>query len=677
MSIAKKISLMLLVLIALSMIGSAMITYTTASKTILQQSREEIMGLTKSEADKLWTIMDYERKLVSTLASQRAMKDLMVGIAGGVTGEELQKLIEGVNLNLDEYVQKYGNSDQIFLVDTKGMAVAGSDRNLIGRDMNDRSYVKPTLEGGSVISEVLKSKTSGREIIVFTFPIKDNDKIIGFVGNAVHTKSFSNYLVDVKVGINLYSYAYLVDSKGIMLYHPSTEKMGILVENDQIKEVVQRIGKGERIEPKVVDYNLKGDDKIAGYSVIPGVNWVLVIAADQKELTAPATRIAKTIIFSSLGVLLIALVLGFLMSVSIVKPLNKVMQIVDNTAKYNLTHDETYNRIKKNKDETGKMARSVSTMRMSLREMIALLSESAETLIGNARKVELLAEELKEQTDDTSATTEQLSAGMEESAATTQEINATAQDIEAAVSQISKKAVNGAEEAREISVRANELKENSLRASENAYKVYNDVKHQLQTAMEQAKAVAQIETLAQGILQITEQTNLLALNAAIEAARAGEAGKGFAVVADEIRKLAEQSSKTAAGIKNIVKTVNTSVGNLTESSGIMLDFFDKDVMADYQKLIRTGEQYYTDAIQFNTLMREFNATAKQLSESISAIVVAINEVSSTSNEGARGAENIAGKTAAIVEKIREVQASSEGNLHSAEKLKELISKFEL
>jgi methyl-accepting chemotaxis protein len=677
MSIAKKISLMLLVLIALSMIGSAMITYTTASKTILQQSREEIMGLTKSEADKLWTIMDYERKLVSTLASQRAMKDLMVGIAGGVTGEELQKLIEGVNLNLDEYVQKYGNSDQIFLVDTKGMAVAGSDRNLIGRDMNDRSYVKPTLEGGSVISEVLKSKTSGREIIVFTFPIKDNDKIIGFVGNAVHTKSFSNYLVDVKVGINLYSYAYLVDSKGIMLYHPSTEKMGILVENDQIKEVVQRIGKGERIEPKVVDYNLEGDDKIAGYSVIPGVNWVLVIAADQKELTAPATRIAKTIIFSSLGVLLIALVLGFLMSVSIVKPLNKVMQIVDNTAKYNLTHDETYNRIKKNKDETGKMARSVSTMRMSLREMIALLSESAETLIGNARKVELLAEELKEQTDDTSATTEQLSAGMEESAATTQEINATAQDIEAAVSQISKKAVNGAEEAREISVRANELKENSLRASENAYKVYNDVKHQLQTAMEQAKAVAQIETLAQGILQITEQTNLLALNAAIEAARAGEAGKGFAVVADEIRKLAEQSSKTAAGIKNIVKTVNTSVGNLTESSGIMLDFFDKDVMADYQKLIRTGEQYYTDAIQFNTLMREFNTTAKQLSESISAIVVAINEVSSTSNEGARGAENIAGKTAAIVEKIREVQASSEGNLHSAEKLKELISKFEL
>jgi methyl-accepting chemotaxis protein len=677
MSIAKKISLMLLVLIALSMIGSAMITYTTASKTILQQSREEIMGLTKSEADKLWTIMDYERKLVSTLASQRAMKDLMVGIAGGVTGEELQKLIEGVNLNLDEYVQKYDNSDQIFLVDTKGLAVAGSDRNLIGRDMNDRSYVKPTLEGGSVISEVLKSKTSGREIIVFTFPIKDNDKIIGFVGNAVHTKSFSNYLVDVKVGINLYSYAYLVDSKGIMLYHPSTEKMGILVENDQIKEVVQRIGKGERIEPKVVDYNLEGDDKIAGYSVIPGVNWVLVIAADQKELTAPATRIAKTIIFSSLGVLLIALVLGFLMSVSIVKPLNKVMQIVDNTAKYNLTHDETYNRIKKNKDETGKMARSVSTMRMSLREMIALLSESAETLIGNARKVELLAEELKEQTDDTSATTEQLSAGMEESAATTQEINATAQDIESAVSQISKKAVNGAEEAHEISVRANELKENSLRASENAYKVYNDVKHQLQTAMEQAKAVAQIETLAQGILQITEQTNLLALNAAIEAARAGEAGKGFAVVADEIRKLAEQSSKTAAGIKNIVKTVNTSVGNLTESSGIMLDFFDKDVMADYQKLIRTGEQYYTDAIQFNTLMREFNTTAKQLSESISAIVVAINEVSSTSNEGARGAENIAGKTAAIVEKIREVQASSEGNLHSAEKLKELISKFEL
>jgi methyl-accepting chemotaxis protein len=57
------------------------------------------------------------------------------------------------------------------------------------------------------------------------------------------------------------------------------------------------------------------------------------------------------------------------------------------------------------------------------------------------------------------------------------------------------------------------------------------------------------------ITDIASQTNLLALNAAIEAARAGDAGRGFAVVAEEIRKLAEDSRKSAVEIEKIIGDV--------------------------------------------------------------------------------------------------------------------------
>lgn len=67
------------------------------------------------------------------------------------------------------------------------------------------------------------------------------------------------------------------------------------------------------------------------------------------------------------------------------------------------------------------------------------------------------------------------------------------------------------------------------------------------------------------INHITEKTNLLALNAAIEAARAGEQGRGFAVVADEVRTLAQQSSRSAAEINDLLKESGERIDRLSAS----------------------------------------------------------------------------------------------------------------
>ena len=61
------------------------------------------------------------------------------------------------------------------------------------------------------------------------------------------------------------------------------------------------------------------------------------------------------------------------------------------------------------------------------------------------------------------------------------------------------------------------------------------------------------------IISIANQTNMLALNASIEAARAGEQGKGFAVVAEEVKNLANE-------IKNLVSTVDISIGDVEQDT---------------------------------------------------------------------------------------------------------------
>ena len=410
---------------------------------------------------------------------------------------------------------------------------------------------------------------------------------------------------------------------------------------------------------------------------INGITDILDVYAEQrlqqnKENVRSSTWL---LINSSVLSCIIALVLGILIIINIRKRTRKTVELIQTTADLKLQENNLYKKFLSEKDEFGIIVAAVERLRIELRNILTEITNSSRNIKSNVAEVDNTMQALNAKVFDISATSQQMSAGLEETAASMEQMEGTSSEIETAVQSIAEKAQEGAVSASEIMQRANQLKLNAMQSQNDAGQIYKESKIEMIKAIEQSRAVEKINALTSAIMSITEQTNLLALNAAIEAARAGEAGKGFAVVADEIRKLADESKKTATEIHNVTGVVFESVNNLSKNSENILEFIDKQVISDYEMLVKTGEQYSEDAANVDLMVTEFSATSQQLLASISTILKAIEEMTAASSENAKGITNIASRTSEIASETTAVAEMSANSTKSAERLIEQVRKF--
>ncbi|MDR1735519.1 MAG: methyl-accepting chemotaxis protein [Oscillospiraceae bacterium] len=402
-----------------------------------------------------------------------------------------------------------------------------------------------------------------------------------------------------------------------------------------------------------------GKPRYAHYSPLLNANGdaigIISLALDTGEWDARMSQDTLIMIFTVLGLSVIASVVGIAVSNRLSRPITN-MSVAANRLAEGDVDVELHVTDAATKDETVLLERAFSNMILANRERANLISAVAE---GDLRG------SISPRSDKDVVALSLFALLERQNTAFRDMIDSTTQ-IDSAALQIANGAQNLSHGATEQASTVDRLL-GSLRALSNqtadkakqaqqAAQLSESVRTLAQSGNVQMsqmlEAVQQISGASEAIGRVIKviddiafQTNILALNASVEAARAGQHGKGFAVVAEEVRRLASKSTEAA-------KNTGELIANSMEKARLGAKI-STDTAASFTSIVEGINESTTIVAQIAEFMQSQNSEIDSITHGVDRISDVIASISASAEESAASSEEMSAQTSSIAAKLAE------------------------
>ncbi|MCX7678903.1 MAG: methyl-accepting chemotaxis protein [Spirochaetes bacterium] len=581
-------------------------------------------------------------------------------------------------------------------------------------------------------SESLVSRTigegktyRGRAIILSKWyitryePLKNKKgNILGAIGIGIPAPKtvIFDMIRELKIGNE--GYAFIINSLGQLIEHPTKKGKTILHEKDPItgaeyiKQIIeQKNGKIEYVEQ---DGTL-AQKKLAVFTYFPNWDWYIVASASKIDIMRSVNAIF-VIVMILIGVTLVAL--SFLsnhFAQKFTKPLRQVIDITmrvsngDLTAfipqshyvkcaeEKNCTHIEcpahnNPNRAcwriegtlrsdgtivqnvaekfsqckecivyqKSVRNEVEEMIEATNNMIQTLRKIVRNISQSAESLDEATKSLVTIGQQLQEESQNQAASIEETSSAYEELTASIENVsNSAGRQAETAskTDEAMKNLVSAIKTMGEKSNLTSNKTDETAKQAEKTKIALDDTIQSIAQISESSKKIGDIVAI---INDISDQINLLSLNASIEAARAGEHGRGFSVVAEEISKLADA---TAGSTKEIELLIKNSMSDIERGAALI-----RNTATTIGQMIATIEEAAT-------LVREIARLAEEQAQKSELVMNEVGAVSEMSTQIAAATEEQKATSLEILKAVSRINTSIQEIAALSDRVAQLVALY--
>ncbi len=667
-SIAFKIIIVSILCIVGALLYAQATSTNIASDKLVENAKDNLSKLAESKGKSLEDFIVAQKTMTRGIANNGTVIEACRQFAQtGVPNPALQRELADY---LGQMQADSGNlyENLFFTAGSTGYADCLNNNTL--HDVGEEHFYLQCLENGYFFGNNI-SPVTGNPVYVISYAIKDpaTGAVIGSVNNSIDMATMSRTLI----ADNNYDIEFL-DLEGTVIASPNVDAILTLnlakaTPDDWNNMFNTGIG--------VLDYadDATGTAKYAGFARTE--NFVCRVSVDDTTFDDERAEIRDSLRRVIVIAIIVSVVVMTLLLLTIISPLRRATVTINKLVRdINAGKGDLTTRIKiRSMDEVGQISDSMNMFITTLQNVMSLVGNNSDRLNSITNMMNDNISTTNSEIKNVTSIMQNMSSSCAGTASSVSQATEQIEVVAELINNMYEEARAKSEEARGILARVAAIREGTMQGLAKNDEFANKSVAELYASMEAAREVDKITNFTDQILSIAGQTNILAINASVEAARAGEAGKGFKVVADEIRKLADDSRKTANNIQGVLNHVVVSVDDLSDKAAIIAQALTNDKETARQGLEGLTQAYQGDISNMAASMDGLAETSSNVQHSLMSIKCSVDELNAVIGDTVEGINEATASTMGIARNISSITAESKNNMNISNEMQDEVSRF--